>query len=722
MKKLVTITFLVMLSIITWSQTYKLPINPGLDSLGLLGLSQKDGFVDPTKLTTISVQLDDSAWQFVLTRYKKVPVVLPPPTGGTPTYSNAYNIGSSLSSNQLGRGSVSTSVFHTGPGSFRSEVRAGDAPISSGWRSEQQYESTSQNPLEGIVDYWAFYENWSGFDGGGHSIQWHPYTSGASAIVSLQNYGGKFNVVRSINGTNSYQTNGIACQSNRWYHLRWEYKWSTGSDGYIRMYVDGVVNYSYKGKTADGSGQYLKVGQNRWPASGNSMKTTSVCYYDDLNIYKAGAVVPSTNLVPVARAGNDVALVLPANTTTLDGSGSTDDSAIISFNWNLVSGPSTYTLGTSNASTTSVTNLEAGTYTFKLTVTDNLGAVGTDNVSVVVTSIITPPPADTTGIALEGFGAPFIGGSQSSTVVHVTTFAQFVAGIGSNRTLSIDADIAGIGRFDLVNVSYMTIQPNGHSIDINNNNNGDGFSLDGSGTHHNIISGLTVHNAGNDCINILDGAHNNVITNCFTYDAADGNIDIAGGVNNTVQYCVLGRGKPGWGGDMLNTALNTSIHHNFFSPVTANAVGERCAFIHANYEPGVGNPNADFRGNLVWKWGRDNGTGSGQATAVCYKAQANVVDNYYYTTQSLDNAVTKDDGYGNGNTGVLYAKGNVLGSHTNDPNTVSNHAEFTSPPVYTGSACIAARRVLTKVGTFKKSSLEVSYINAAQALPKCPVQ
>ena len=214
--------------------------------------------------------------------------------GYTMTYSNGYNSSSDISSNQLGRGGLSTSIYNAGPGSFRSEVRAGDAPISSGWRSEQQYDGSTYNPNEGAVEYDVYYENlngstWSGFDGGGHSVQWHPNTGGGSAIVSLQNYNGKFDVVRDPNGTVYHQSGTLmTCQANRWYHMRWEYKWSTGSDGYVRLYIDNQLYYSFTGATADGSGQYLKVGQNRWPYSGNTMTTTSVCYYDNLTIYKKG--------------------------------------------------------------------------------------------------------------------------------------------------------------------------------------------------------------------------------------------------------------------------------------------------------------------------------------------------------------------------------------------------------------------------------------------------
>jgi hypothetical protein len=207
--------------------------------------------------------------------------------GYTSTYSNGYNSLSDINSKQLGRGTISTTRFLTGPGSFRSEVRAGDPPISSGWRSEQQYVGDQYTPAESAVEYDVYYENWGGFDGGGHSIQWHPMTSGGGALVSLQNYNGKFDVVRDPDGNVYHQTGTLKdCLSNTWYHMRWEFRWTTASNGYVRLYINNELYYSYTGRTTDGSGVYLKVGQNRWPFSGNTMQTTSVCYYDNLKIYQ----------------------------------------------------------------------------------------------------------------------------------------------------------------------------------------------------------------------------------------------------------------------------------------------------------------------------------------------------------------------------------------------------------------------------------------------------
>lgn len=211
----------------------------------------------------------------------------PPPSGGgnygTLTFSAGYNSSSEVNTQQGMYNTVSSVQRTEGAASFRSEVRGNQASQSSGYRSEMQYNSSSANPIEGVWEYDVYYENWRAVSGGGHSIQWHPNSSSGSAVLSLQNYGGKFNVVRSLNGTNYHQQGTLmTTQPNKWYKMRWEIKWSTGSDGYIRLYIDGNLYYSFTGRTSSG-GQYFKVGQNRW-----NMRTgdNTVVYYDNLKVYR----------------------------------------------------------------------------------------------------------------------------------------------------------------------------------------------------------------------------------------------------------------------------------------------------------------------------------------------------------------------------------------------------------------------------------------------------
>ena len=86
---------------------------------------------------------------------------------------------------------------------------------------------------------------------------------------------------------------------------------------------------------------------------------------------------------PVANAGADKNLVLPDNLVVLDGSG-TDNGSITAYSWSQVSGPGTASLSGQATATLTASDLVAGTYTFRLTVTDNESNTAFDDVAVVV--------------------------------------------------------------------------------------------------------------------------------------------------------------------------------------------------------------------------------------------------------------------------------------------------------------------------------------------------
>ena len=99
------------------------------------------------------------------------------------------------------------------------------------------------------------------------------------------------------------------------------------------------------------------------------------------------------NQAPVANAGSDINITLPANSTTLNGTGSNDPDGNISvYAWSKSSGPAAYTIANVNAASTAVTNLSAGVYVFTLTVTDNAGATASSNVTITVSAAFAPPP------------------------------------------------------------------------------------------------------------------------------------------------------------------------------------------------------------------------------------------------------------------------------------------------------------------------------------------
>ncbi|MBS1565372.1 MAG: T9SS type A sorting domain-containing protein, partial [Bacteroidetes bacterium] len=97
-------------------------------------------------------------------------------------------------------------------------------------------------------------------------------------------------------------------------------------------------------------------------------------------------VLPVPNVAPVANAGSDAAITLPVSSVTLDGSASYDpDGSIVKYSWNKISGAGAITILYSNTTKPTVIGLlQAGTYIFELTVTDDKGATATDQVQITV--------------------------------------------------------------------------------------------------------------------------------------------------------------------------------------------------------------------------------------------------------------------------------------------------------------------------------------------------
>lgn len=95
-------------------------------------------------------------------------------------------------------------------------------------------------------------------------------------------------------------------------------------------------------------------------------------------------VQPENNKPPQADAGPDKELTLPVDSTTLDGSKSSDDQKIISYLWEKTQGPDGVQLENANSSVATVTGLQVGTYVFTLTVRDERNLQSQSSVNVIV--------------------------------------------------------------------------------------------------------------------------------------------------------------------------------------------------------------------------------------------------------------------------------------------------------------------------------------------------
>jgi hypothetical protein len=120
---------------------------------------------------------------------------------------------------------------------------------------------------------------------------------------------------------------------------------------------------------------------NKWDV----LKPTSVAGFGSLSVVSP----PPANKPPVVSIAQVPAITLPSNVITLDGSASADpDGTIASYAWSQVSGPLAAIIGTGSKVQALLST--PGTYVFQLTATDNQGASGSGQVSVVLNPISAP--------------------------------------------------------------------------------------------------------------------------------------------------------------------------------------------------------------------------------------------------------------------------------------------------------------------------------------------
>ncbi len=103
------------------------------------------------------------------------------------------------------------------------------------------------------------------------------------------------------------------------------------------------------------------------------------------------------NQPPVSNAGTDQSITLPVNSVMLTGSGTDADGNIVSYSWIKLSGPLSYNIVNATSANTDLTGLSEGIYQFQLKVTDNDGAIGTDNIQITVNAAPNKVPVANAG-------------------------------------------------------------------------------------------------------------------------------------------------------------------------------------------------------------------------------------------------------------------------------------------------------------------------------------
>jgi hypothetical protein len=251
--------------------------------------------------------------------------------------------------------------------------------------------------------------------------------------------------------------------------------------GWLWEWVSGPVAYNIANKNAAStslSGLIAGTYVFKLTVTDNGGLTAS----DEVKLI----VNPDPNRAPVANAGADRNITLPVSSTNLDGSASSDpEGKTLSFLWEWVNGPATYTIADKNAGSTALTGLVAGTYTFKLTVTDLGGLTSSDEIKVIVNPDPNKPPVANAGtdititlpvqtVDLDGSASTdpenktltylwsYVSGPNSYSFTSAATAATTVNGLvqGTYEFQLLVKDPGGLTAKDIVKVIVNPVPPN----------------------------------------------------------------------------------------------------------------------------------------------------------------------------------------------------------------------------------------------------------------------
>ena len=171
-----------------------------------------------------------------------------------------------------------------------------------------------------------------------------------------------------------------------------------GNVTYIVNGLGGAGTYGFGSAISGSKVRYNAMhGYQVLEATETSLSTKFINMNGSLiDTYTIGTEV--INKSPKANAGEDKIINLPDNSVTLIGTASDEDGTIASILWTKVNG-GTANIANPNGLNPTISNLQEGNYTFRLTVTDNQGASAFDDVLIIVNPVLQNyPPIANAGI------------------------------------------------------------------------------------------------------------------------------------------------------------------------------------------------------------------------------------------------------------------------------------------------------------------------------------
>jgi regulation of enolase protein 1 (concanavalin A-like superfamily) len=193
-----------------------------------------------------------------------------------------------------------------------------------------------------------------------------------------------------------------------------------------------VVPYWLKlTRTGNSLATYYSSDGLTWTSAGSSSVTMGSSVFIGLavtshSVFNSTATIDQVNLPPIANAGPDQSITVPANTVTLNGS-ATDDgqpNGSIGYIWTKVSGSGTVTFGNTSQAVTTALFSAAGTYTLRLKADDGQLSA-TDDVVITVS-----PAAAGSTIRINSGGSSY---TDSSSQVW-SADAYFTGGTAASYT------------------------------------------------------------------------------------------------------------------------------------------------------------------------------------------------------------------------------------------------------------------------------------------------